>query len=66
MVATKRAQSKGKVFNDAPWYWLIAIGLSLSVLSILIYWYFNNEPIGGSYIPPRLENGEIVPGKIIR
>ena len=66
VVATNRSRSKGKILDETPWFWLITVGLGLSVLSILVYWYFSSEPIGRFYIPPRLEDGEIVPGKVVR
>lgn len=66
VVATRRARERGELFDDAPWYWLFVVGLVLSGISLIVYWYFNQEPIGGTYVPPHVEDGAVVPGRVIR
>ncbi len=47
-----------------PWTVLFIIGLSLFSLSFL-FWRFNDAPDAtGTYVPPHLENGEVVPGRV--
>lgn len=46
-----------------PWFWLAAIGLLLVILSFFIWGLFFEENLG-DYVPARIENGRIVPGRI--
>ncbi|WP_298727115.1 DUF6111 family protein [uncultured Ferrovibrio sp.] len=46
-----------------PWFWLAAIGLIFVILSFIVWGLFMEEKIG-DYVPARLENGRIVPGRI--
>lgn len=66
LMATKRAREHGEVLEDTPWYWLFISGLVLTGISILFYWYVIQEPAGGTYVPPHVQDGTIVPGRIIR
>jgi hypothetical protein len=47
-----------------PWLWLAATGVVLlaAVLFVVTVHYGTSTP--GIYVPPRLENGRIVPGHI--
>lgn len=67
LYATRRARAQerkeGRVFDEAPWFWLFATGLALLVLSLIAVWFFTGDPAGGSYIAPHVEDGKIVPGK---
>lgn len=45
----------------APWHWLSLGGVGLAAAS-LGAWALMGDPAGGTYEPPRLENGQIVPG----
>jgi hypothetical protein len=66
VMMTRRARSRGELFDDTPWFWLTAAGLILSIVSVFVFWYFTAEPAGGTYVPPRLEDGQVVPGRIER
>ena len=48
-----------------PWTYLTAAGLLLVILSFVWWGLSSGEPTTGIYIPPHLENGEIVPGQIV-
>ncbi len=47
-----------------PWLWLAATGVVLlaAVLYVVTVHYGTSTP--GIYVPPRLENGRIIPGHI--
>jgi len=46
-----------------PWTWLLAAGAILAIMVMVAF-----VEIGGSregtYVPPRVENGEVVPGHV--
>ena len=45
-----------------PWFWLIVSGFAILVAFLgLTYTYQGGDP-DSKYIPPRFENGEIIPG----
>ncbi|MFN4277144.1 MAG: DUF6111 family protein [Ferrovibrio sp.] len=46
-----------------PWFWLAAIGMVLVIVGFVLWGAFFEEGTG-SYVPARLEDGRIVPGRI--
>ena len=56
-----REQAEG-VRHAHPWTWLFASGLLL-VAASLVYWGLTaGEPADRTYVPPHVENGQVVPG----
>ena len=55
----------GKARENAvyPWVFLTASGLGLVILSFLWWAATGGGPTEGVYIPPHLEDGEMVPGQ---
>ncbi len=51
-------------WHDAPWLWLAAIGVVLAVLIAIASALFGGADISGRYVPPRVEDGRIVPGHV--
>jgi len=50
-------------FRDGPWFW--AVVASLLVAVVMFLWIGLNHPENrGDYVPPHMENGKLVPGKI--
>lgn len=45
--------------------WLALAGAALVLVVILIFIHFDTGTKGGTYVPPHIENGVIVPGQII-
>jgi len=45
-----------------PWAWLISSGCVLMVVTLLALELTGHETRSSDYVPPRLEDGEIVPG----
>jgi hypothetical protein len=51
-------------WRDAPWMLLTAAGLVLLVASLFATALLTGSPPEGTYVPPRLEDGRIVPGRV--
>jgi hypothetical protein len=47
-----------------PWFWLVASGLALIVLSLIVTAVMTGSDPTGTYIPPHLEDGRIVPSEV--
>jgi uncharacterized protein DUF6111 len=47
-----------------PWVWLAAAGAVLLALVLFVVTVHFGNPQPGTYVPPRWENGRIVPGHI--
>jgi len=45
-----------------PWLWLAGAGVALLAIVLLIVTVHFGTPQEGIYVPPRWENGHIVPG----
>ena len=48
-----------------PWTFLTAAGLLLVILSFVWWGLTSGEPTTGAYVPPHLEDGEVVPGQFL-
>ena len=51
-------------WSTLPWVWLAAAGALLLALMLFIVTVHFGRPQPGTYEPPRMENGRIVPGHI--
>jgi len=47
-----------------PWVWLGVTGVALTALVLFVVTVHFGTPVPGVYVPPRYENGQIVPGHI--
>ena len=47
-----------------PWVWLVAAGAVLLALMLFVVTVHFGSPQPGTYVPPHVENGQIVPGHI--
>ncbi len=45
-----------------PWLWLLAAGVALMAISLAIYSLSTGGDSDRPYVPPRFEDGKIVPG----
>ena len=68
--ARKRARALGttkpRTIIDAPWPIMLLTGLSVMIFGMVALGLFTGEKPGGIYVPPHMENGEIVPGQVKR
>jgi hypothetical protein len=58
------AQGEGVRWTALPWIWLAASGVVLLVLVLLTVEVHFGAPETGTYVPPRYEDGRIVPSHI--
>jgi Family of unknown function (DUF6111) len=49
--------------NDAPWLGLAAAGVGLLVVSLVSWSILSGSEPGETYVPARVEDGEVVPGR---
>jgi hypothetical protein len=54
------------LWRDAPWPWLAAAGALLLAAVLLLGVFLHGSPPAGHYVPPRLEDGHIVPGELLQ
>jgi hypothetical protein len=60
----KRAEAKGIRWQEAPWVSLAIAGLALVIASFVATGLFTGADPAGTYVPPRMEDGKIVPGHV--
>lgn len=47
-----------------PWAWLAVAGVALLAISLLAFNLTTGSDPGGVYVPPKLEDGKVVPGHV--
>ena len=52
------------LWRDAPWPWLAIAGVVLLAVILLLGMFVHGSPPAGQYVPPRVEDGHIVPGEL--
>ena len=63
----RKATMEGKQvlrFRDGPWYWVV---LSSFIIAVVCFIFLGEEATQGgkgTYIPPHMENGTLVPGQV--
>ena len=53
-------------WSDAPLLWLTVAGFVLVLAGLAVLGLNQGDEPGGTYVPSRIENGEIVPGEVQR
>lgn len=55
-----------RTWNNAPWLWLAGIGVVLAVAAAFGTGLGRGDrgDIGGTYVPPRVIDGKVVPGHV--
>jgi hypothetical protein len=51
-------------WGEAPWVWLLALGLFFAAIIAVAIAVFGGEGIEGVYVPPHVEDGRVVPGHV--
>jgi len=63
--AMQWAQAGGAVvWRKLPWVWLAVTGVALTALVLFVVTVGFGTAVRGTYVPPHVENGSIVPGHI--
>jgi hypothetical protein len=52
-------------WRGMPWLWLAAGGVALAALVLFVVTVHFGVSTPGTYVPPHVENGRIVPGHIV-
>ena len=53
-------------WSDAPFVWLTVAGLGLAIAGFFALGLNQGEDREGNYVPPRIVDGQIVPGEVQR
>lgn len=51
-------------FREGPWVWLLMGGLAMVVISLVYLGLTSGYDIEGTYMPPRYEEGELLPAEV--
>jgi hypothetical protein len=63
--AVRWSQAGGAMsWRRVPWVWLGVTGVALTALVLFIVTVHFGTSMPGVYVPPHVENGQIVPGHI--
>jgi hypothetical protein len=63
--AVRWSEAGGAVaWQKLPWVWLAVTGVALTALVLFVVTVGFGTATPGIYVPPRVENGRIVPGHI--
>jgi len=57
-------RGKGKKlphWGEGPWLWLIILGFVCGMTSLIYFGMSGMEEKGGQYVPPRYQDGKILP-----
>jgi hypothetical protein len=64
-VTLRRLERHGPAWWTAwPWVWLAGAGIALLAIVLFVVTVHFGGPREGVYVPPHLQNGQIVPGHI--
>lgn len=63
-IEKRRKAAGGWEAKDTPWIWLSITGLVLLIGSLLATGLLIGTERGGTYVPPHVEDGKIVPGRV--
>jgi hypothetical protein len=58
----RRNTPDSEIMENAPIFWLLAAGVGLMLLGLVVLGQWETGEIEGRYVPPRIEDGRIVPG----
>jgi len=50
--------------EDGPWFWLIIVGFLFAAASVITYGVTSGHEPGSEYVPPRYEDGKVVPAQV--
>lgn len=64
MRLTESRTGGGRRWGALPWVWLAATGTVLLVIVLFVVNVHFGSPQQGVYVPPRWENGQLIPGHI--
>jgi hypothetical protein len=64
-IQTARPAAAGwSILKEGPWFWLIISGFALAAACLVIGALLGGYDPSGTYIAPRWEGGQVVPGRV--
>jgi hypothetical protein len=60
----RRENPNEEILNNAPIFWLMAAGVALMLASMIFFGQWQGGPPGKQYVPPRFQDGVIIPGHV--
>tara|TARA_Y100001960_G_C14634877_1_gene807723 strand:+ start:776 stop:1042 length:267 start_codon:yes stop_codon:yes gene_type:complete len=63
-IERRRKAVGGWETRDTPWIWLSIVGLALLIVALLGTGLLIGTEPGGTYVPPYIKDGEVIPGRI--
>jgi hypothetical protein len=63
LIYARLAHKTGEL-GDAPWIGLAAAGVGLMAVSLVTWGLLSGYEPGGTYVPARFEDGQLVPGTV--
>ncbi len=60
----RRSSPNDAIVADAPIFWLLAAGALLVMVALTFLAQWESIAPGGTYVPPHVEDGRVVPGHI--
>jgi hypothetical protein len=60
----RRGEPDEEILSDAPIFWLLAAGVALMIISLAIFGKWEGGPPDKRYVPPRFEDGVVIPGHL--
>jgi len=61
--ARKKNPENPMAFFDGPWVWAVAAGIGLLMGTLMTIAVIGRHEPGADYVPPRMEDGRVVPGE---
>jgi hypothetical protein len=58
----RRREPNLQIMENAPIFWLLAAGVGLMLAGLVVLGQWEEGGLEGRYVPPRIEDGRIVPG----
>ncbi len=66
-LARRRARRSGETppgWREAPWGWIALSGLIVMVAGLAYFRFSTGAAPDGTYVPPKYEDGRIIPGHV--
>jgi hypothetical protein len=60
----RRENPNQEIMSDAPIFWLLSAGVALMLASLILFGHWEGGAPGKQYVPPRIENGVVIPGHV--
>ena len=60
----RRGGQGTEIVGDAPIFWLLSAGVALMLASLVFFGHWEGGAPGKRYVPPRIQDGVVVPGHV--